>query len=165
MVHLALVPLKLEGRDLEISFRYRHLQQGCLIWFFVDGDDGFGSIDHLLRIKLLTTGVQLQIDSHSLTSLHPERQNKDQPADKASGAFRLSKKLPRHLVELKTNQWHDIKLVFHQDNVTISVDDETWGHTLQHACFNMTKRKLLWLQKSGNKGLEIDDIRIRNATN
>ena len=165
MVHLDLVPLKLEGRDLEISFRYRHLQQGCLIWFFVDGDDGFGIIDHLLRIKLLPTGVQLQIDSHSLDSLHPERQNKDRPADKASGAFRLSKKLLRHLVELKTNQWHYIKLVFHQDNVTISVDDETWDHTLQHACFNMTKRKLLWLQKSGNKGIDIDDIRIRNATN
>jgi hypothetical protein len=48
-----MVYLPVEGTDLTISFRYRHLAAGGWIWFFVDGDDGFGSVDHLLRMKLL----------------------------------------------------------------------------------------------------------------
>jgi len=38
-----MVYLPVQGKDLTISFRYRHLGAGGMIWFFVDGDDGFGS--------------------------------------------------------------------------------------------------------------------------
>ena len=37
-----LVYLGVGGKDLTISFRYRHLEQGGMVWFFVDGDDGDG---------------------------------------------------------------------------------------------------------------------------
>ncbi len=52
-----MVYLGVEGKDLTISFRYRHLAGGGMLWFFVDGDDGFGSEDHMLRVKLLREGV------------------------------------------------------------------------------------------------------------
>ena len=51
MIHLDLTPLKIETQNLAISFRFRFLQQGSFIWFFIDGDDRFGSVDHLLRVK------------------------------------------------------------------------------------------------------------------
>jgi len=94
-----LVYLGVGGKDLTISFRYRHLEQGGMVWFFVDGDDGYGSVDHMLRVKLMRTGIQLQIDSHSLDPNHPDRQNNSRPADKVSGAYRLNMKYPR-------NWWH-----------------------------------------------------------
>ena len=143
MIHLDLTPLKVETKDLEISFRFRFLQQDSMIWFFIDGDDGFGSIDHLLRVKLLPTGVQLQIDHHSRDPNHPDRRNKDRPADKVSGAFRLSQKLPKDLVELKLNQWHDVNVAFRNRKVTISVGDQRWSKTIQHACFNTKKHNMI----------------------
>lgn len=163
MIHLDLTPLKVETKDLEISFRFRFLQQDSMIWFFIDGDDGFGSIDHLLRVKLLPTGVQLQIDHHSRDPNHPDRRNKDRPADKVSGAFRLSQKLPKDLVELKLNQWHDVNVAFRNRKLTISVGDQGWSKTIQHACFNTKKHKLLWMQKGGDQGIEIDDLKITQA--
>ncbi len=155
-----MVSLSVEGKDLEISFRYRHLENGGMVWFFVDGDDGFGSVDHMLRVKLNRTGVQLQIDAHSLDPNHPDRQNSGRPADKVSGAYRLNKKLPQADVDLSANVWRQVKLVFQGDTVTISVDGETWSKTTKHACFNATKRKLLWMQKGGDKGIEIDDVKV-----
>jgi arylsulfatase A-like enzyme len=157
-----MVYLGVEGKDLEISFRYRHLEDGGMVWFFVDGDDGFGSVDHMLRVRLNRTGVQLQIDSHSLDPNHPDRQNNGRPADKVSGAYRLNKKLPQDDVDLSANVWRQVKLVFHGDTVTISVDRELWSTTTKHACFNAVKRKLLWMQKGGEKGIEIDDIKATN---
>ena len=156
-----MVYLDVAGRDLEISFRYRHLQNGGMMWFFVDGDDGFGSVDHMLRVKLLRTGVQLQIDAHSLDPNHPDRQNNGRPADKVSGAYRLNIRHPKEPLDLSSNIWRTVKLVFKGDTVDISLDGKTWSRTLQHACFNDTKRKLLWMQNGGAKGIEIDDIRIR----
>ncbi len=78
-----------------------------MIWFFVDGDDGFGSVDHMLRMKLTRTGIQLQIDAHSLDADHPERQNKSRPADAVSGAYRLNKKFPQEDVDLRESRWHE----------------------------------------------------------
>ncbi len=164
MVHLDLAPLKVETKDPEISFRFRFLQPGSLIWFFIDGDDGFGGVDHLLRVKLLPTGVQLQIDHHSLDPNHPQRLNKDRAADKVSGAYRLSQKLPKELIEIKPNQWHNVKVTFRNRKVTISVGGKMWTKTLQHACFNAEKHKLLWMQRGGDNGIEIDDIKITKAS-
>jgi arylsulfatase A-like enzyme len=158
-----MVYLGVEGKDLEISFRYRHLEDGGMVWFFVDGDDGFGSVDHMLRVKLNRTGVQLQIDSHSLDPNHPDRQNNGRPADRVSGAYRLNKKLPQEDVDLSANVWRQVKVVFQGDTVTISVDGEQWSTTLKQACFNATKRKLLWMQKGGEKGIEIDDVKVTAA--
>ena len=159
-----MVYLNVAGKDLEVSFRYRHLENGGMVWFFVDGDDGFGSIDHMLRVKLNRTGVQLQIDAHSLDPNHPDRQNGDRPADKVSGAYRLNKKLPQEDVDLSANVWRQLKLVFQGDTVTISVDGETWSKTVIEDCFNAAKRKLLWMQKGGDKGIEIDDIKVTQAS-
>ncbi len=159
-----MVYLGVEGNDLEISFRYRHLEDGGMVWFFVDGDDGFGSVDHMLRVKLNRNGVQLQIDAHSLDPNHPDRQNNGRPADKVSGAYRLNKKLPQEDIDLSDNVWRQVKLVFHGDTVTISVDGEAWSTTTKDSCFNAAKRKLLWMQKGGEKGIEIDDIKVTEAT-
>ena len=156
-----MVYLDVEGRDLEISFRYRHLQKGGWLWFFVDGDDGFGSVDHMLRVKLLRTGVQLQIDAHSLDPDHPDRQNNGRPADKVSGAYRLNERFPPEKVDLSNNVWRTVRLTFKEKAVAISVDGKAWSRTLKHACFDAAKRKLLWMQNGGEKGIEIDDIRIR----
>ena len=52
-----MVYLGVDGKDVDISFRYRHLENGGMVWFFVDGDDGFGGVDHMLRVKLNRTGV------------------------------------------------------------------------------------------------------------
>ena len=159
-----IVQMDLDGTDMEISFRYRHLQDGGMVWFFVDGDDGFGSVDHMLRVKLLRRGVELQIDSHSMDANHPDRQKKERPADKLSGAYRLNKRFPIERVNLSENEWRTVTLNFQGDTVTISVDGETWQKTLTHSCFNAAKQKLLWMQNGGEEGIEIDDILVRQTT-
>lgn len=155
-----MVYLPIEGTDLSISFRYRHLGDGGWLWFFVDGDDGFGSIDHMLRVKLLRTGIQLQIDAHSKDPNHPMRQKQGRPADAVSGAYRLNEHLPQEAVDLTKNEWHMINLVFTGENVAITLDDTKWTHTLKRQNFNAGKRKLLWMQNGGAKGIELDDIRV-----
>ena len=148
------------GKDITISFRYRHLGEEGWLWFFVDGDDGFGSIDHMLRVKLLRQGVQLEVDSHSLDAGHSMRQKSDRPADPVSKAYRLNEFLPLHNVDLSSKQWHDVKLVFQGETVTISVDGLVWTETLSRPAFDSAKRKLLWMQNGGEEGIELDDIRV-----
>ncbi|MEZ5430114.1 MAG: alpha/beta hydrolase [Verrucomicrobiales bacterium] len=155
-----MVYLPVAGKDITISFRYRHLGEGGWLWFFVDGDDGFGSIDHMLRVKLLRQGVQLEVDSHSLDAGHPMRQKSDRPADPVSKAYRLNEFLPLHNVDLSSKQWHDVKLVFQGETVTISVDGLVWTETLSRPAFDSAKRKLLWMQNGGEEGIELDDIRV-----
>ena len=155
-----LVSLGVDGKDLTVSFRYRHLEQGGMVWFFVDGDDGYGSVDHMLRVKLMRTGIQLQIDSHSLDPNHPDRQNNSRPADKVSGAYRLNTKYPRDSIDLTKNRWHDVKIQFSGETVTITLDEKKWKKTLKHACFDQEKCKILWMQNGGGKGVELDDIHV-----
>ena len=157
-----LVYLPVECRDAEISFRYRHLEPGGMIWFFVDGDDGFGSVDHMLRVKLLRDRVQLQVDAHSLDPEHSMRQNTGRPADKVSGAFRLNELLPAEKVDLSGSDWREVKLVFRGSEVVITVGDGLWSKTLVRPCFDGVKRKLLWMQRGGEKGIEIDDIVVKS---
>ncbi|MBL4884144.1 MAG: hypothetical protein JKY95_06375 [Planctomycetaceae bacterium] len=154
-----MVYLPVQGNEMTISFRYRHLGPGGWIWFFVDGDDRFGSVDHMLRVKLLRQGVQLQVDSHSLDANHPLRQNK-RPADPVSKAYRLNEIFPLEKIDLSSNDWHEVKLSFQAEVVTISIDEKTWTKTLKRPAFNAAKRKLLWMQNGGEKGIEIDDILI-----
>ena len=59
-----------------------------------------------------------------------------------------------------------MKLVFHGEEVVISLDGRTWSKTLKRANFNAAKRKLLWMQNGGEKGIELDDILVQaTATN
>lgn len=155
-----LVSLGVDGKDLTVSFRYRHLEQGGMVWFFVDGDDGYGSVDHMLRVKLMRTGIQLQIDSHSLDPNHPDRQNNSRPADKVSGAYRLNMKYPRKSIDLTKNMWHHVRVQFSGETVTINLDEKKWKKTLRHACFDQEKQKVLWMQNGGEKGVELDDIHV-----
>jgi len=88
------------------------------------------------------------------------RQNNGRPADKKSGAYRLNEILPLEKVDLTANSWREVKLVFHGEKVSITVDDKTWSKTLQRANFNAGKRKLLWMQNGGQQGIELDDIHV-----
>lgn len=155
-----MVYLPVQGTDLTISFRYRHLGEGGWLWFFVDGDDGFGSVDHMLRVKLLRDGVQLQVDSHSLDANDPMRQKSERPADPVSHAYRLNEFLPMEKVDLSGSGWRKVQLIFKGETVIVNLDDKIWSRTLSRPCFNAAKRKLLWMQNGGEAGLEIDDITI-----
>ena len=158
-----MVYLPVQGKDLTLSFRYRHLGDGGWLWFFVDGDDGFGSVDHMLRVKLLRDGVQLQVDSHSKDANHPQRQKTDRPADPVGGAYRLNEFLAVEKVDLTRNSWREVRLIFQGERVTVSLDGKVWSRTLNRPCFNAPKRKLLWMQNGGEKGIEIDDVHVEPA--
>ncbi len=153
-----MVYLSLAGKDLTISFRYRHLEKGGMLWLFVDGDDGFGSVDHMLRIKLNRDSVVLEVDAHSLDPKHPLRQNTREP-DPVSKAYRTNEHFPAEKVELSDNEWRSVKLVFKGDTVDMSVDGK-WKHSLKRPNFDATKRKLLWMQNGGTAGIEIDDVLV-----
>ncbi len=154
-----MVYLPVEGKDLTVSFRYRHLAAGGWLWFFVDGDDGFGSEDHMLRVKLLRDGIQLEIDAHSKDPNHLLLQ-KNRAPDKKSGAYRLNEVFPLEKVDLTANTWREVKLIFRGEEVIITLDGQTWSKTLTRANFNAGKHKLLWMQNGGEAGIEIDDIRV-----
>jgi hypothetical protein len=159
-----MVYLTVEGNDLTLSFRYRHLADGGWLWFFVDGDDGFGSEDHLLRVKLLRQGIELQVDGHSKDPNHPLRQKTDRPADKISGAYRLNEFFPLEKVDLSRNEWVNVQLVFAGEQVTLHVGDQLWTKTLKRPGFKAAKRKLLWMQNGGQAGIELDDIKVHPTT-
>lgn len=158
-----MVYLPVDGKDLTISFRYRHLEAGGWLWIFVDGDDGFGGTDHMLRVKLLRDGVQLQVDSHSLDPNHPQRQKADRPPDPVSGAYRLNEFLSLEKVDLGRNAWREVRLVFRGEEVAVAVDGKRWTKALRRPCFNAAKRKLLWMQNGGEKGIELDDIVVASS--
>ena len=151
-----MVYLALDGKDLTMSFRYRHLEKGGMLWLFVDGDDGYGSIDHMLRVRLNRDSVVLEVDAHTLDPKHPLRQNTREP-DSVSKAYRTNEVLPAEKVDLSDTEWRTVKLVFKGDTVDMSVDGK-WKHTLKRPNFDATKRKLLWMQNGGEKGIEIDDV-------
>lgn len=156
-----MVYLPVAGTDLSIRFRYRHLGPGGWLWFFVDGDDGFGGTDHMLRVKLLRHAVHVQVDSHSQDPNHPQRQQQGRGADPVSGAYRLNEMLPAEQLDLSDTGWRDVHLQFDGRRVTICIEGGvTWSQTLERPCFHATKRKLLWMQNGGVEGIEIDDVRV-----
>lgn len=158
-----MVYLPVAGADLEITFRYRHTGEGGWLWFFVDGDDGFGSVDHLLRVKLLRDAVELQVDGHTKDPSHPLRQKTGRGADPVSGAWRTNEILPATRLDLSGTAWHEVKLVFAGESVTVSVDGTTWNETLSRTGFREQKRKLLWMQNAGAHAIEIDEVHVRES--
>ena len=151
-----MVYLALDGKDLTMSFRYRHLENSGMLWLFVDGDDGYGSVDHMLRVRLNRESIVLEVDGHTYDKNHPLLQ-KNFPPLAVSGSLRTNEYLPAEKVDLSDNEWRTVKLVFKGDSVDMSVDGK-WQHTLKRPNFDATKRKLLWMQNGGEKGIEIDDV-------
>ena len=151
-----MVYLFLDGKDLTMSFRYRHLGQGGMLWLFVDGDDGFGSVDHMLRVKLLRDSIVLEVDAHSPDPKHPLRQN-TREADSVSKVYRTNEFFAPEKVDLSANTWRTVRLFFKGDTVDMSVEG-VWSRRLTRANFDATKRKLLWMQAGGEAGIEIDDV-------
>ncbi len=154
-----MVYLPVAGKDMSLSFRYRHLGDGGWLWFFVDGDDGFGSVDHMLRVKLLRDSVTLEVDAHTKDTAHPLLQ-KNRAVDPVSGAYRTNEYFPAEKVDLSANKWRTVKLDFAGEKVVISVDGTFWSHQLTRPNFNAGKHKLLWMQNGGEKGIEIDDVLV-----
>jgi hypothetical protein len=154
-----MVYLAVQGKDLTISFRYRHLGPGGWLWFFVDGDDGYGGVDHMLRVKLLRDSIVLEVDGHTKDPQHPLRQS-SRKADPVSGVFRTNEFLPADKVDLSGNTWREVRLVFQGERATVSLDGHVWGKPLSRPCFNDGKRKLLWMQNGGERGIELDDIHV-----
>jgi hypothetical protein len=72
--------------------------------------------------------------------------------------------LPLEKVDLSTNTWREVKLVFRGEEVVITADRLTWSKTLARPNFNAAKRKLLWMQNGGEAGVELDDIQVTEAT-
>ncbi|PHS03320.1 MAG: hypothetical protein COA78_18360 [Blastopirellula sp.] len=153
------VGIPIAEKDCTLSFKYRHLGDGGMIWFFINGEDGFGSFDHLLRVKLTRAGVAVQVDGHSKDANHPKRQA-DRKPDKVSGAYRLPEKLPLDKVNLTENKWHQVKLVFIKNKVTISLDDNLWTKQLSRPGFVYEKQELYWMLNGGDQGIEIDDVKV-----
>jgi hypothetical protein len=151
------------GNDMEISFRYRHLEDKGWLWFFVDGDDGYGSIDHMLRVKLLRSAIEVEVDAHTMDINHPLLQKGKAP-DPISKAYRTNELFPAEKLDLSANEWHTVKLVFQGDNVEITLDTQTWNKKLTRSNFNAEKHKLLWMQNGGEKGIELDDIQVRTTS-
>lgn len=158
-----MVYLPVAGADLEISFRYRHTGEGGWLWFFVDGDDGFGSVDHLLRVKLLRNAVELEVDGHTKDPAHPLRQKTGRDADPVSGAWRTNEILPATKLDLSGTGWHEVKLVFSGETVKVGIDGEAWSETLSRPSFREVKRKLLWMQNAGKDSLEIDEVTVKET--
>lgn len=153
-----MVYLALGGNDLTMSFRYRHLENGGMLWLFVDGDDGYGGTDHMLRVRLNRESIVLEVDGHTYDKNHPLLQ-KNFPPLAVSGSLRTNEFLPAEKVDLSANEWRTVRLAFKGDTVGMSVDGK-WTRTLKRPNFDAAKRKLLWMQNGGEKGIEIDDVVI-----
>jgi hypothetical protein len=157
-----MVFMPVSGTDIDIAFRFRQLGEGGWLWFFVDGDDGHGSKDHLLRMKFVRDSIQLEVDGHTLDPNHPLRQPKRE-ADPVSKTYRLNEFLPKHNIDLSSSAWHDVTLKFRGEEVTMTLDGQVWTEKLKRSDFNAAKRQLLWMQQGGDKGIEIDDIHVTPA--
>jgi hypothetical protein len=152
-------------KDCTISFRYRHLGDGKSILLFINGDDGFGGFDHMLRVKLLRNAITIQVDAHTKDPKNPNllklpKKQQERKPDKVSGAFRVPERLASHKLDLNDNKWHELKLVFKKNTVSISLDDELYTKQVTRPGFGFEKQEISWMQDGGDKGIEIDDLKV-----
>jgi hypothetical protein len=157
-----MVYMPLSEKDIEISFKYRHLGDGGNLWLFIDGDDGFGGTDHMLRIKFLRHGIRVQVDGHSLNPDAKGRQHK-RKVDPKSGAYRLNEILPLEKTEIKTDEWQVVHLRFKGEQVEMSLNGDVWNKTLIRPGFKFEKQKILFMQNGGEQGIEIDDVIVKRV--
>ena len=166
------VGIPIDEIDCSISFRYRHLGDGKMLWLFIDGDDGFGGQDHMLRVQLLRNAVRIQVDGHTKNPKDPKLlktldlrrkqspEKEDRPPDTVSGAYRVGEKLKPDAVDLQVKNWHNLELVFQGDSLVIRLDNNRWTKTLQRPGFAFRKNMLLFMLNGGESGIEIDDLKI-----
>tara|TARA_R110002096_G_scaffold74283_20_gene176141 strand:+ start:1077 stop:1760 length:684 start_codon:yes stop_codon:yes gene_type:complete len=146
--------------DCALTFHYRHLGDGNMIWLFINGDDGFGGFDHILRVKLTRNSVGLQVDSHTKDPNHPDLQA-DRNPDATSGAYRVSEKLiPDPIEDLDDDEWHELKMVFEGNTVKITLDGRHWKTELTRPGFAFEKQEIALFLAGGEKGIEIDDLKV-----
>jgi hypothetical protein len=155
-----MVGIPIAEKDCTISFRYRHLGDGNMIWLFINGEDGFGGFDHILRVKLTRNAISLQVDAHTKDPNHPDVQ-KDRKPDATSGAYRAGEKLPPQQVKgLDDDAWHELELVFEGDTVEIKLDGRHWKTKLSRLGFAFEKQEIAMFLAGGEKGIEIDDLKV-----
>jgi hypothetical protein len=147
-------------KDCTISFRYRHLGDGNMIWLFINGEDGFGGFDHILRVKLTRSAVGLQVDGHTKDPNHPAVQE-DRKPNATSGSYRVPEKLhPEQIESLDDDEWHELELVFKGDTAAISLDRRLWSTEVTRPGFVHEKQEISLMQNGGEKGIEIDDLKV-----
>ena len=166
------VEFPIDEKDCTISLRFRHLGEGKLLYLFIDGDDGFGGQDHMLRVKVTRNAVGIQVDNHSKNPQDPKflkiikkqkkqrPDKKERPPDPASGAYRIPELLRPDKVNLNDNEWHELELVFKKDSVSISIDKTLWEKKLTRPGFAFKKDEILLMLNGGKKGIEIDDLKV-----
>jgi hypothetical protein len=98
------------------------------------------------------------LDAHSPDPAHPLRQN-TRPADPVSKVYRTNEFFPAEKVDLSSSAWRTVQLRFKGDAVDMAVEG-LWNRQLKRPNFDATKRKLLWMQNGGEKGIEIDDVLV-----
>ena len=157
------VAFPVQFTDGTFSFRFRHLGDGKMFWLFINGDDGFGSFDHVLRVKVTREAVSLQVDAHTMDPKGPNVQAGRKP-DATSGSYRAPEKLKPEMVEgLDDDDWHELKLSFEGDTVKISLDGRHWKTELSRPGFAFEKNEFYLHITGGKAGLEIDDLKIEKA--
>ena len=166
------VEIPIDEMDCTISVRFRHLGEGNLLYLFIDGDDGFGGQDHMLRVRINRNSVRVQVDNHTKDPKDPKLlksiartkkinpNKKERPADSISGAYRVPEMLKPNMLDLKDAKWHELKLLFKKDTVSISIDEKLWTKTLKRPGFAFKKDEILFMFDGGDKGIEIDDLKI-----
>jgi hypothetical protein len=146
--------------DCTLTFRYRQLGDGNMIWLFINGDDGFGGYDHILRVKLTRNAISLQVDAHTKDPNHPDVQ-KDRKPDATSGAYRAGEKLtPEQVKGLDDDAWHELELVFEGDTVELKLDGHRWKTKLTRPGFAFEKQEIAMFLAGGEQGIEIDDLKV-----
>ena len=146
--------------DGTISFRYRHLSKDGMIWLFINGEDGFGSYDHILRVKVTRKSVALQVDAHTKDPKGPNVQP-TRPPDKISGAYRAPEQLPPEIVKnLDDDAWHELEITFKDDQVEITLDRRLWKTKLSRPGFAFEKQEIAIFLAGGEQGIEIDDLKV-----
>ncbi|MDF1819920.1 MAG: hypothetical protein P1U54_14900 [Immundisolibacteraceae bacterium] len=154
------VAFPVQVTDGTFSFRFRHLGDGNMFWLFINGDDGYGGFDHVLRVKVTRKAISLQVDAHTMDPKGPNVQPGRKP-DPKSGAYRAPEQLKPEMVEgLDDDGWHELELSFEDDTVEISLDGRNWKTELSSPGFAFEKQEFFLFLSGGEAGIEIDDLKI-----
>jgi hypothetical protein len=63
-------------------------------------------------------------------------------------------------VDLNDNKWHELKLAFKKNTVSMSLDGKLWTTELTRPGFGFEKQGINWMLTGGDKGVEIDDLKV-----
>ena len=89
------VGIPIDEIDCSISFRYRHLGDGKMLWLFIDGDDGFGGQDHMLRVR-----VDEKLGAYSSRCAYEEPERSEAAQDyRSDGESNAHRRRTGHLIQ------------------------------------------------------------------